>query len=235
MKLGTRPRWRPRTYVKNIVCGRSEMAQWRPLRISKNPDDDVLIYTGFPQPAVHFTNSCAVRCASPSVQRLPRCAHLFPVAPEVGGAHALAGSVAGRGLSGLYRSCWDWGALGEVHGTGPTHQHQLWSSLSLAVVTGWWRLSVQHHCSIFGGYGGYLQITTQTSTHSSICTTVHLTHTPVIVSTFCLLSLSVLSFCVPLSVILVLSDDYHELMLTASSCRYKRCWNKWFIQQVVLY
>ena len=34
---------------------------------------------------------------------------------------------------------------------------------------------------ISGGYGGYLQVTTQTATYSSIRTTVHLTHTPVIV------------------------------------------------------
>ena len=40
------------------------MAQWCPLRIFKIPDDDVFIYMGFSQPALHFTDSCAVPCAS---------------------------------------------------------------------------------------------------------------------------------------------------------------------------
>jgi len=41
---------------------------------------------------------------------------LFPVAPGVGGAPALTGSVAGRGLAWLHGSYWDWGTIKSTGG-----------------------------------------------------------------------------------------------------------------------
>ena len=56
------------------------MAPWRPLRIFKNPDDDVLLYMGFLQPTLHLPDSCDVRSTSPGVQRLPQRAHMLGLA-----------------------------------------------------------------------------------------------------------------------------------------------------------